>query len=112
MLAIFSGPQKVNCGTELGFHSSMELRCCKAESTRTLRGGRNTERGKTVEWKLTNHTLLGYRTYDRKTNFTLISGAKNISSVVTGLTQELVGFEHVGKAAPCLTLCRGGKDSG
>lgn len=112
MLVIFLGFQKVNCGIELGFYFSMELRCCKVESIRIFRGGRNTERGKIVEWKFINYIFFGYRIYDRKINFILISGVKNISSVVIGLIQELVGFEYVGKVVSCFILCRGGKDSG
>lgn len=52
------------------------------------------DRGETVgQWKLTNHMPLGYGAYDKKTNFRQISIVKNISSIITEQTQNLVGFE-------------------
>lgn len=52
------------------------------------------DRGETVgQWKLTNHMPLGYGAYDKKTNFRQISIVKNISSIITERTQNLVGFE-------------------
>lgn len=63
-------------------------------------------------WKLTNPTLLGYKIYDTKTDFRLISVMENISSIYPGLTQELVGFEPAEKVIQCLSFCRAGEDRG